>query len=127
MSEMIKAASHPGVPRPSNEELIELAMRVCYAIEECGASPELTSAVSLASDLLTYLQKPVSDDQLQPHLMKFDPAYGTPNPYPSNAGQYRKWHGKVAWIYNPWSGEKRHPLDIGSDVTGLLIKSFGNT
>ena len=53
-----KAASHPDVPRPSNDELIKLALDVCYAIEECGASVKLTHAVSLASDLLTYLKKP---------------------------------------------------------------------
>lgn len=57
----------------------------------------------------------------QNSLMKLDPAFGTEVPYPSHADQYRKWHGGVAWLYNPWTGEKRHPLDIGSDVTGLLI------
>ena len=53
-----KAASHPDVPRPSNDELVALATEVCHAIEACGASPELTHAVSLASDLATYLRKP---------------------------------------------------------------------
>lgn len=57
----------------------------------------------------------------QESLMKFDPAFGTDRPYPSHADQYRKWHGRVAWLFNPWTGVKRHPLDIGSDVTGLLI------
>ena len=57
----------------------------------------------------------------QQTLMKFDPAFGTERPYPSHAQQYRDWHGKVAWLFNPWTGEKRHPADIGSDVTGLLI------
>ena len=56
--ELKKAASHPGVPRPSNDELVELAYQVCIAIEQCGASPELTNAVMLASDLHTYLRKP---------------------------------------------------------------------
>ena len=56
--EIKKAASHPDVPRPSNDELIELALQVCYAIEECGASLALTRAVGLASDLHTYLKKP---------------------------------------------------------------------
>jgi len=59
MPEYKKAAGHPDVPRPSNEELIELAYQVCLAIERCGASPELTHAVMLASDLHTYLRKPV--------------------------------------------------------------------
>jgi hypothetical protein len=55
--ELKKAASHPDVPRPSDAELIELAYQVCIAIEQCGASPELTNAVMLASDLHTYLRK----------------------------------------------------------------------
>lgn len=59
MSQVLKAASHPDVPRPSNDDLIKLARDVCYAIEECGASPALTKAVSLACDLHTYLQKPM--------------------------------------------------------------------
>jgi len=57
----------------------------------------------------------------QNKLMIYDPAYRTPKPYPSHAAQYREWHGKIAWIYNPWTREMRNPLDIGSDVTGLLI------
>lgn len=59
------------------------------------------------------------------HLMKFDPTDGSEKPYPSEAGQYRGWHGRVAWLFNPWTGEKRHPADIGSDVTGLLIRAPG--
>lgn len=57
----------------------------------------------------------------QNKLMKFDPAFGSENPYPSNAGQYREYHGRRAWIYNPWTGGERDPSDIGSDVVGLLI------
>ena len=56
--EVKKAASHPDVPRPTNERLKELAYELCIAIEKCGASPELTHASSLASDLHTYLSKP---------------------------------------------------------------------
>jgi len=58
---------------------------------------------------------------MQESLMKFDPSYGTTKPYPSHASQYRKWHGHIGWLYNPWTGKRRHPMDIGSDVTGLLI------
>ena len=61
MSQVIpKAASHPDVPRPSNAELVALAGGLCAAIEACGASPELTRAVTLASDLRAYLEKPQS-------------------------------------------------------------------
>lgn len=56
----MKAASHPDVPRPSNEELENLALKVCHAIECCGTSPELTYAVSLAADLHTLLCKPAA-------------------------------------------------------------------
>lgn len=55
-----KHPGHPDVPRPSDAELIELARGVCHAIEACGASPELTHAVTLASDLVAYLGKPSS-------------------------------------------------------------------
>ena len=53
--------------------------------------------------------------------MLYDTAYGMKNPYPSHATQYRKWHGHIAWLYNPWTGKRRHPMDIGSDVIGLAI------
>lgn len=57
----------------------------------------------------------------QSALMKFDPALGTERPYPSNAYQWRDYHGQMAWLYNPWTGKHRHPLDIGSDVMGVAI------
>lgn len=53
--------------------------------------------------------------------MSFDPAYGTETPSPENAEAYRSYHGKVAWLYNPWTGKHRDPRDIGSDVLGYLI------
>lgn len=62
----------------------------------------------------------------QNSMMKFDPTTGTEFPYPSNAQQYRDWHGKVAWLYNPWTGKPRDVGDIGSDVTGLLIECEKN-
>ena len=62
---------------------------------------------------------------MQESLMKYDPAEGTDyqQPYPSHAAQYREYHGKVAWLYNPWTGFKRDPRDIGSDVLGFLIEA----
>ena len=58
----------------------------------------------------------------QSELMRFDPAYGTPEPYPSHAEQWREYHGyKCAWVYNPWTGDMRDPKDIGSDVLGRAI------
>lgn len=54
-------------------------------------------------------------------LMRFDPADGSEKPYPSEANQYRKYHGQVAWLFNPYTGAKRDPRDIGTDVFGELI------
>ena len=59
----------------------------------------------------------------QDNLMKFDPATGQSTPFPSHAQQYRDYHGKVAWLYNPWFGTERTPEDIGSDVFGFGIIS----
>lgn len=57
----------------------------------------------------------------QDSLMLYDPAFGTERPYPSHAAQWRKRNGPTAWLFNPWTGYKRHPGDIGSDVFGHLI------
>ena len=53
--------------------------------------------------------------------MKFSPTDCSKHPYPSHAEQYRKYHGKAAWLYNPWTGTMRTPEDIGTDSFGLLI------
>jgi len=53
--------------------------------------------------------------------MKFDPGFGTENPKPSDAAQYREQHRNMAWLFNPWTGARRHPLDIGSDPFGHLV------
>jgi len=57
----------------------------------------------------------------QKALMRYDPRDGSPKPYPSHAKQFRKWHGRDAWLYNPWTGEARHYSNIGTDVTGVAI------
>lgn len=54
-------------------------------------------------------------------LMRFDPGFGTEKPYPSHAQQYRVYHGDMAWLFNPWTGSRRHPLDVGSDPFGHLV------
>lgn len=58
---------------------------------------------------------------MQEQLMKYSPDTGEERPYPSNAKQWREYHGRVAWLYNPWTGEKRDLRDIGCDVFGELI------
>lgn len=57
----------------------------------------------------------------QMKLMMFDPATKEAKPYPSQADQWREWHGRTAWIYDPWTGVMRAPEDIGSDTFGHLI------
>ena len=57
----------------------------------------------------------------QDSLMKFDPSTGDPHPYPSHAQQWREWHGDKAWLFNPWTGERRDASVVGSDTFGLLI------
>ncbi len=55
-------------------------------------------------------------------LMRFDPATGIEQPYPSHAEQWREWHGRcTAWLCNPWTGERRDARDVGSDPFGQLI------
>ena len=58
---------------------------------------------------------------MQEQLMKYSPDTGEERPCPSNAKQWREYHGRVAWLYNPWTGEKRDLRDIGKDVLGELI------
>jgi hypothetical protein len=59
----------------------------------------------------------------QEKLMKFDPATNEAAPYPSHAAQYRAYHGRVAWLYNPWTGRPRDPRDIGTDTFGHGIET----
>jgi hypothetical protein len=49
------------------------------------------------------------------------PATGKENPYPSEAKQWRQYHGKCAWLYDPYTGTKRDPRDIGTDTFGHLL------
>lgn len=62
---------------------------------------------------------------MQDRLMEFDPQDGLKLPYPSHAEQYRKYHGKVAWLINPWTGKVRNAMDVGSDVYGVGIATAG--
>ena len=61
----------------------------------------------------------------QPELMRFDPVEGFRRPYPSDARQYREFHGPRAWLFDPWTGKRRDPHDIGTDPFGVLIYSKG--
>lgn len=57
----------------------------------------------------------------QLETMLYDPATGERWPFPSHADQWREWHGRKAWLFNPWTGKRRSPEDIGDDVMGQLI------
>jgi hypothetical protein len=59
--------------------------------------------------------------QSQQALMLFDPATGEPRPYPSHAEQWRIHHGSVAWLFNPWHGNRRDARDVGTDCFGHAI------
>ena len=59
-------------------------------------------------------------------LMNLDPATGWSKPYPSHAAQWREHHGKTAWLFNPWTGERRTAQDVGSDPFGHLIHPGGD-
>ena len=59
--------------------------------------------------------------QQQESVMTHCPVTGQERPYPSHAGQFRSYHGTLAWLFNPWTGQQRDPGDIGTDVHGLLI------
>lgn len=61
----------------------------------------------------------------QESLMMFDPATGEPHPFPSHAAQYRRHCGLIAWLFNPWSGDRRDARDVGSDTFGYLIRPAG--
>lgn len=60
----------------------------------------------------------------QKALMRFDPATGEPKPYPSHADQWREYNGSAAWLFNPWTGQRRDARDVGSDVQGQLIEAL---
>jgi len=63
-------------------------------------------------DLLPFKQVPI--------YMKFDPETGLKIPS-TTPELYRENHTGVAWLYNPYTGDKRDSRDIGSDVFGLLM------
>ena len=52
--------------------------------------------------------------------MLFNPSTGEPSPYTKYADEFRTYHCS-AWLYNPWTGKKRDPRDIASDVFGRGI------
>lgn len=64
-------------------------------------------------------KKTVKTQQMQ--RMDFSPDDCSKKPYPSQADQWRDYHGETVWFYNPWTGKARDARDIGSDTFGRLI------
>ncbi len=56
---------------------------------------------------------------------KFDPRTGIKVDQPVRAQEFREYHGREAWLFNPWTGSARDPGDIGTDVCGHLIAPPG--
>lgn len=59
----------------------------------------------------------------QGRLMVYDPATGWSGPCvePTDPQAWREKHGTMAWLFNPWTGERRDARDVGSDPFGLAI------
>lgn len=52
--------------------------------------------------------------------MLFHPATGEMIP-PILPDEFRKENAGIAWLFNPFNGDKRDPKDIASDVFGALV------
>ena len=57
----------------ARHQILQQAVEVCYAIEKCGASPELTDAVTLASALVQSIDKLLDEHNI---AIKKDPSGG---------------------------------------------------
>lgn len=57
----------------------------------------------------------------QDQTMMYCPATGAAQPFPSHAQQWRDHHGKTAWLFNPWTGDRRSAMDVGTDIQGRAI------
>lgn len=62
-----------------------------------------------------------SPEPKQTSFLRYDPRTGREMRQPVRAQEFRDYHGRVAWLYNPWTGDLRDVEDIGSDVYGHLI------
>jgi hypothetical protein len=95
------------------------------------AAPSAVSAASnwhwsiefAVGDITHWRYPRTKEPEMKPQqtLMQFDPAHGVERPYPSHAEQWRKYHGHMAWLFNPWTGTRRLAGDVGSDAFGLLV------
>lgn len=65
MNDTVKlAASHPDHPMLTGDEIVALVSKLTHQIERCGVGPELTEAVTQASDLAFHLRRYVEYAEL---------------------------------------------------------------
>jgi hypothetical protein len=53
--------------------------------------------------------------------MRYDPVTGNYAVRLATPEEYREHYGSVAWLYDPWTGNKRDLRDVGTDPLGKLI------
>lgn len=99
----------------SGERVYVVNAAYCDQLEK--ENGELLRALSV----LRTLDVKLFQAQREKGIMSFDPVSGKPAVIKFTPHEYRQYHGLIAWLYNPWTGEPRDPRDIGSDVQGLLI------
>ena len=64
---------------------------------------------------------------MQEQAILFDPTYGGlyHPPFPRTAAQFRSMYPMGTWLFNPWTGSRRHSDDVLSDPVGMLICVVG--
>ena len=110
----------------TDTEANEVQMLIRINELECALNNQLNDCINFDGGKLTHHVMQQSSQilkgvSMQSKLMIFDPASGGEKPYPSHAEQWRIYHGMDAWLFNPWTGARRHPSDVGSDCYGYAI------
>lgn len=93
-------------------------------------SPAFSLSTSGASAVVSFGQMDVLVEALNTLVesetpMAFDPATGAQDCTPDTPTAYRKHHGEVAWLFNPWTGQRRDARDVGSDTFGQALVAEG--
>lgn len=64
--------------------------------------------------------------EVQTKEMLYCPMMGTREPVPDTATAWREEHGH-AWVFNPWTGRRRTPIEIEQDPQGRVLIPPGET
>lgn len=91
------------------------ADNLAFSLSTAGASAVVTFG---QMDVLVEALNTLVEEE---NPMSFDPATGSQDCIPDTPTAYRKHHGKVAWLFNPWTGQRRDARDVGSDTFGQGI------